>query len=355
MNTPLKVNSQEIGVIGKIIIPKDVENIIDYLHKSVGATEWSGILFYKLVGGNINELKDLQFQAQFIYPMNIGNAAYTEFDYNSEVMNAYDLNEELISCGTGLSHSHHSMSCFFSKDDTEELLENCKHFNYYISLIVNFSKDYKCKIAFPSKTKTTRECLIKNSEGQLVKATSSVEEDNIIVGELKIEFENVTSPEEWLINRTAELKKKKEEAAKVKLIVYNATQPSLPQRYNSWDNPNYSNYQDLSDNWDFPVMKIVTPKQFVQALLAMDEEFKDYPITKTLTDFVNEGIDADVFDTVMTANFDAIHDALYPTSKTLIMSHCKAALEELKKCEHLFTNYEGFYDVLKLNLETYAI
>lgn len=354
MNTT-KVNSQEIGIIGKIIIPKDVENIIDYLHKSVGATEWSGILFYKLVGGNINELKDLQFQAQFIYPMNIGNSTYTEFDYNSEVMNAYDLSDSLIECSNSLIHSHHNMSAFFSGTDTDELLSNCKHFNYYISLIVNFAKDYKCKIAFPSKTKTTREFVIKNSEGKLVNAKSSVEEDNIIVGELKIEFENSVSPEEWLVNRTAELKKKKEEAAKIKPTVHNTAQSSPTQRYNSWDNPNYNNYQDLSDNWDFPVAKIVTPKQFLQALMALDPELKDCPISTTLVQFGEEGLDLDTFDNALMVNLDVIHDDLYPTTTYLFKTHCKSALEELAKHEQLFTDYQLFYESLKSNLEMYAI
>ena len=52
---------------------------------------------------------------------------------------------------------------------------------------------------------------------------------------------------------------------------------------------------------------------------------------------------------------DLIHDALYPTSKTLIKTHCKTALEELKRVEYLFTNFEEFYNAIKLNLEAYAV
>lgn len=355
MNTIAKVKSQEIGVIGKIIIPKDVENMIDYLHKSVGAIEWSGILFYKLVGGNINGLKDLQFQAQFIYPMNIGSHAYTEFDYSGEIMNAYDVKDDLIECSSGMIHTHHSMGAFFSGTDTDELLSNSKNFNYYISLVVNFAKDYKCKIAFPSKTKTVREYLIKNSEGQLVKAKSSVEEDDIIVGDLKIEFENSVSPEEWLVNRTSELKKKKEESSKIKPIVYNSTQPSPTQNYkhNSWNNPTYNSYIDL--DWGTPVQAIATPKQFIQALLALDEDYKDVTVTTTLTEFTNEGMDVDSFDDALSSNIDIIHDNVYPTSTAFLKTHCKQALAELERCEHLFTNYEMFYNSLKQNLEAYAI
>ena len=63
------MKSQEIGKIGKIVIPEKIENYINYLHKTIGATEWSGILFYKLTSGNINKLKDLQFTVEMIYPM----------------------------------------------------------------------------------------------------------------------------------------------------------------------------------------------------------------------------------------------------------------------------------------------
>lgn len=107
MNT---VKSQEIGVIGKITISKQIESIINYLHKTIGATEWSGILFYKLVEGDVAKLKDLHFNVEFIYPMNVGSHAYTEFDYSGEVMNAYDLREDLIECSSAMIHSHHNMA-----------------------------------------------------------------------------------------------------------------------------------------------------------------------------------------------------------------------------------------------------
>ena len=148
--------------------------------------------------------------------MNIGTSTYTEFDYNSEVMNAYDISEELISCSTGHCHTHHTMSTFYSKDDTEELLGNCKNFNYYITLIVNFAKDYKCKIAFPTKAKVNKEYTIKNNEGKLIKAKSSVEEEIILVGDLDIEFENKIETEEWIVKRVAELKNQATEKAKAK-------------------------------------------------------------------------------------------------------------------------------------------
>ena len=49
--------------IGKIIITKQVSDIIDTLHNKIGAKEWSGVLFYTLKSGKIQNLKDLVFEA----------------------------------------------------------------------------------------------------------------------------------------------------------------------------------------------------------------------------------------------------------------------------------------------------
>lgn len=105
---------ESLGIIGTLKITKNLQQIIDRLHYKIGATEWSGILFYKLISGDIKDLKNLVFEADFLYPMNIGSSAYTEFDYNSEVINAYDVFESGIEQSTGLVHSHHNMSKLFA-------------------------------------------------------------------------------------------------------------------------------------------------------------------------------------------------------------------------------------------------
>ena len=98
------MKEETIGNIGTLKISKNLQKIIDYLHYKVGATEWSGILFYKLTKGNIDKLKDLEFTADFLYPMNIGSSTYTEFDYNSDIINAYDVYSNGIEESTGLVH-----------------------------------------------------------------------------------------------------------------------------------------------------------------------------------------------------------------------------------------------------------
>src|SRR4030042_382201 len=186
-------NKEDIGNIGKVIVPKDVQKIIDYLHYKVGSTEWSGILFYKLIQGDINKLKDLVFKATFIYPMNIGSSAYTEFDYNGEVVNAYDIFEEGIGQSTGLVHSHHNMTAYFSGTDDSELMDNASNYNYYLSLVVNFAHDYAAKLAIPVKNKSIIQSYFKNTQGEIVSVSREKEEREIVTPVVTV------TPEKFLI------------------------------------------------------------------------------------------------------------------------------------------------------------
>ena len=345
MNTTAK--SQEIGKIGKIIIPKKIENYIDYLHKAIGATEWSGILFYKLTSGNINKLKDLSFQVEFIYPMDIGSSTYTEFDYSGEIVNAWDLNEELINCSTGHCHTHHSMAAFYSQTDTQELLDNCKNFNYYISLIVNFSKEYKCKIAFPTKAKVQKEYTIKNNEGKLIKAKSSVEEDVILIGELEIEFENQIQTEEWIVKRVAELKTQAAEKAKAKTATVYTQQGGVfqPTLFNQ------QQYSGATSTWK-PSSNIVTPKEFLAAIINVDESFRNLDIVSSIASLELNEVDKGDYDDMLLDKLEEIHDNLYKSAMGLKF-HCKQALTELDRQQHLFSDMD-YYNIIKENLEIYA-
>lgn len=343
------MKSQEIGKIGKIVIPEKIENYINYLHKTIGATEWSGILFYKLTSGNINKLKDLVFQVEMIYPMNIGTSAYTEFDYNSEVMNAYDISEELISCSTGHCHTHHTMSTFYSKDDTEELLGNCKNFNYYITLIVNFAKDYKCKIAFPTKAKVNKEYTIKNNEGKFIKAKSSLEEEIILVGDLDIEFENKIETEEWIVKRVAELKNQAIEKAKAKTATPTySTMGTFPS--GTYAQPTLFNQPQVVDNWK--PTNIITPKEFLVSLINLSDDFRHLDIVSSIASLELNEVDKDDYSDMMSAQLEDIHDSLYK-SNIALKFHCKSALTELDKYQNLFGDMD-YYNIIKENLEMYA-
>ena len=92
----------------KIIIPEEVESKIRFLCNKIHAVEWSGTLFYDIEG--TFEDNNLVVTCKDIYLMDIGSAAYTEFNMSPDVISYMAQNPELLDYKTGLIHSHNNMS-----------------------------------------------------------------------------------------------------------------------------------------------------------------------------------------------------------------------------------------------------
>lgn len=96
---------------GKLIITKELQDQIDYLHKQVGNIEWCGTLFYEKQEGNITDPKSLVFIAKRLYLMDIGSHSYTEAKFTGEtVIDMFETVPEAEELQRGLIHTHHSMS-----------------------------------------------------------------------------------------------------------------------------------------------------------------------------------------------------------------------------------------------------
>lgn len=320
------VNLKEIniGKIGKLIITEDLQKTINYLHSKVGSTEWSGILFYKLTKGSIKDLKNLEFTAEFLYPMNIGSHAYTEFDYNEDVINAYDIYENALECSSGLVHSHHTMPAFFSGTDTSELKENCKNFNYYLSLIVNFDGKYCAKVGFYSASEVKTKLAIKDSVGKIFNKQITKTEESVLIGDLEIE--TVSQPE-WLINRYTELNSKKT-AIQFVNNAYKGYQSTL------WPEDILSkgtNYRDV--NWS-KRDKIKPPKitsksvtQFISALINLDPSKDLYGLSYSLNLLKKlDEEDSNMFIDAVDLNIEQIYCEVYP--KDVMMNKFEEICEE---------------------------
>lgn len=93
----------------KMFIPAKVENKIRILLNSIYNIEWSGVLFYTYTGSFENN--DLVITCEDIYPMNIGNSVYTEFENTPDIA-GYIVDNQLFDCCHGLVHSHHTMARF---------------------------------------------------------------------------------------------------------------------------------------------------------------------------------------------------------------------------------------------------
>lgn len=88
--------------IYKLIVPEKVEEKIRYLLRKFPSTEWSGVLFTTYTGSFENN--DLTITCQDIYPMDLGNATYTQFNMNEDVAAYMADNIELFDCDLQLVH-----------------------------------------------------------------------------------------------------------------------------------------------------------------------------------------------------------------------------------------------------------
>lgn len=139
-----------------IILTEDVINKIDILHNEVEKnTEWSAILIYKTLEGSINDPENWKMEVVDVIPMDIGSAAYTEYDYDANDEYSFEKIVDYMSEGFRLGHlhSHHNMNCYFSPTDMSELHDNSPNHNYYLSLIVNYKNytEWCAKVAYCHK------------------------------------------------------------------------------------------------------------------------------------------------------------------------------------------------------------
>lgn len=92
----------------KLVINGTLEAKIRYLCDKFPGTEWSGIMFYKEQSGNIED-KNLVLEAMDFYLLDVGTAAYTEYETTPEVL-GYQIENDLIDCWWSIIHSHNQMA-----------------------------------------------------------------------------------------------------------------------------------------------------------------------------------------------------------------------------------------------------
>lgn len=137
----------------KVVIPKDVINKIQYLCTVISTVEWSGILFYT-VKGTIKNPSKMVITLKDILPMDRGSAASTEFTYDERYVEFLMNNEERLDYKSGLIHSHNNMGVFYSGVDQDELKNNSKSHNFYLSVVVNNKLDIIGRIGISGVAET---------------------------------------------------------------------------------------------------------------------------------------------------------------------------------------------------------
>lgn len=230
-----------------MVVTEKVENKIRYICQQLPTVEWSGVLFYTTQGSfKDNNLKVI---CQDIYLMDVGSAAYTEFNMSPEVINYMTENPELLDYQSGLIHSHNQMATFFSNTDVATLKEEGTDRNHFVSLIVNNEGTYTAAITRKiSITRNVDEKIQYDSfNGEKVTENSSyVEEDSEFeYFPLKITIEGEKEEIQILKARLEEIKKNKNKTS-IK-VSPKSKQLSIP--YNSpYCYPTTPNHTSPSNN-----------------------------------------------------------------------------------------------------------
>lgn len=192
----------KIGKVGKVIISEDLKKEIDYLHKKVGSTEWSGMLIYEQISGDFDNLENLVFEAKHVYPLNIGVSTYTEIDYDGEVANIMSDIPETMTSSVGKIHTHHNMTAYHSSTDISDIQKNAKVYgSAFLSLTVATDDKYDAKLGIAAKTKTSFQCDFKNLDNNDCLKNFSNEVNHILLADLEVEVPGTSNVPEWLKNQ----------------------------------------------------------------------------------------------------------------------------------------------------------
>lgn len=217
-------------------MPQKVERKFRHLCRKYPNLEWSGILFYKRSG--TFEDNNLVITCEDFYPMDLGNATFTEFKVSEDIVGYIAEHIELFDCEMGLTHSHNRMAAFFSNTDTSTLRSEGNDTNCFVSLIVNNEGTYCAAITRKVKSSvevTTKflgssyeffgEGAVTTDEDPMSEATKVVDKEVIEYFMLDVEREVVEDPLEYLDKRFEEIEAKKRPAVSI---------PSVSDKEKSW-------------------------------------------------------------------------------------------------------------------------
>lgn len=253
----------------KVHVPKQVYEKIQYLCNKISQVEWSGILLYT-IKNSIKDISNFSITLEDIILIDKGTKASTGFSYNEKRRDTGQHEDRMIdyfnnypialeeNWKTGLIHSHNTMQTFFSNVDMEELEENSKSHNFYLSFIVNNFMDFTAKIGITSfsENNITNEYYASDEEGE--KYLVEIKEEkrkkekfivyncDIILPELK------NNLDENFLKNVEEVLNKKDFKNHVKSYNYKNKINNYLDNYYDLENDNYlDNYYDQYDFNDY--------------------------------------------------------------------------------------------------------
>ena len=209
-----------------LIISDKLEKKIRVLCNQFPSTEWSGQLFYTYKGSFAQN--NIEFTAEDLLFMDIGDATTTEFYLNEGNTATYIADHELWDCQIGLIHSHHSMQAFFSGQDDAMLVQEGTTRNHFLSLVVNNQGQYVARITLKEEqdiTSTVKRNYHTFNNVEIETSMDNVHDSRVIVNtyDLNIVKNNslLCDDYEELMNTIEECNKRKEKKKKEKEIQNN--------------------------------------------------------------------------------------------------------------------------------------
>jgi hypothetical protein len=238
------------------------------------------------------------------------------------------------------------MTSFHSGTDMQELEDNAGVYNYYVSLVVSFDENYKCRVAFPATSKITQESTIRNTDGSLLPFVKTVEKEVHYIADLDVEIERlVPSIATWFSDRYEEVKKEKEKPkytgySNVGGFMGNYSQKSFYDvddysgyDFNSRYNENQFTYKSKMAEKESKVegVPVNKGKLFTNAIL-YGQSFAPLNILRGVAQ-INIAKDEDFKNhmAVLNTNLDVFHDNIYGRNDLKMDDHIKEAINHLSQ------------------------
>lgn len=231
-----------------LIIPKKVQQQIDYLHEVVGNIEWSGMLLTE-IEGSLDNISALKVKVQDIFLCDVGTAAGTSYD-NSDHIEAlwekfpdysftntqrWDGKNNLKGVKLAQIHTHHTLSggAYFSGVDLYDLDVNASAHGLYISLIVDAKGVAVAKGAFVCEIEEVSNILPKDFTAVKLVAKNKVEK--LVSFDFDIQKPNVLPKvDSWFVDRhkdILELKRIEAENKRLAAEKLNKAQQFIPGKH----------------------------------------------------------------------------------------------------------------------------
>ena len=350
-----------------LIIPDDVLDKIEYLCQKIAKVEWSGLLFYQ-VEGSIKDSKNVKLVCKDILLMDKGSSAYTEYDWDEDIVEYRMNNPESMDWLVGHIHSHNTMNVFFSGTDMSELNDNCPNHNIYLSLIVNNYLEMTAKVAF---TATPKLFVCKDEEGkdytlQLYNDSKLSSYMFVYDCDISRRIKNVTVNDDFAsrIKQIEEKAEKKRQEDAKKEAAQKAAQPNVTQ-YSQNQHKNYSGGSFVKSPFPDYVPKqhqrpadffmgedveddtpgvVTLEEQFAAFVLRLGNQVDDDDVVNALEDIGIANLSGESLSTSILESYPAYYEQFFDNNAKYNTD--EAFLEVLESVIDYLTMYETEFDFI---------